>query len=86
MYVHLLLCCVHPDNSTSWVETLNNACMVVDALGPAVRNELLAMVTERDVNHYKQIFSSPEASKLENTHRRSAKEMEWRPIHWVVGL
>ena len=57
------------------METLNNACMVVDALGPAVRNELLVMVTERDVNHYKQIFSSPEASKLENTHRRSAEEM-----------
>jgi hypothetical protein len=76
---------------------LADACLVVDALEPHVREELVATLCGRELTAYSQIFSgsSGEASHLDKVERRYAyikrkvaeREAAWGvfPTAWRVG-
>ncbi|KAL4581852.1 hypothetical protein LXL04_006386 [Taraxacum kok-saghyz] len=61
-----------------------DACLVVDALEPSVREELVKNFCDRELISYQQIFEGAELAKLDKTERRYAwvkrrlSEMEGR--------
>lgn len=58
-----------PDNT----ERLSSACLVVNALGPKVRDQLMDWLCEREMAVYQTIFSmSGDAAKLDRFERRFA--------------
>ena len=68
---------------------LADACLVVDALEPHVREELVATLCSRELSAYSQIFSasSGEASHLDKVERRYAyikRKMAEREAAWAV--
>eukprot|EP00878_Enallax_costatus_P033636 GHUV01037174.1.p1 GENE.GHUV01037174.1~~GHUV01037174.1.p1 ORF type:complete len:827 (+),score=323.16 GHUV01037174.1:597-3077(+) len=73
-----------PDN----IERLGNACLVVNALGPKVRDQLMDWLCEREMTVYQTIFSmSGDAAKLDRFERRFAwfkQRLEERKEVWGV--
>ncbi|GJT01352.1 vacuolar protein sorting-associated protein 53 A [Tanacetum coccineum] len=73
---------------------LSDACLVVDALEPSVREELVKNFCNRELISYEQIFEGAELAKLDKTERRYAwvkrrlrtNEDIWRtfPASWHV--
>lgn len=68
---------------------LADACLVVDALEPHVREELVATLCSKELSAYAQIFSASagEASHLDKTERRYAyvkRKMAEREAAWAV--
>eukprot|EP00850_Spirogloea_muscicola_P023182 SM000335S12906 [mRNA] locus=s335:65884:70763:+ [translate_table: standard] len=61
-----------PVDSAQQMQQLAEACLVVDALGPAVRDELVQTVCAKELTAYQQIFEGTEVAKLEKTERRYA--------------
>ncbi|ERM99232.1 vacuolar protein sorting-associated protein 53 A isoform X1 [Amborella trichopoda] len=51
---------------------LSDACLVVDALEPSVREELVKNVCSRELTAYQQIFEGTELAKLDKAERRYA--------------
>ncbi|KAE9446283.1 hypothetical protein C3L33_21818, partial [Rhododendron williamsianum] len=51
---------------------LADACLVVDALEPSVREELVKNFCSRELTSYRQIFEGAELAKLDKTERRYA--------------
>ncbi|KAI3701052.1 hypothetical protein L2E82_45695 [Cichorium intybus] len=76
------------------LQQLSNACLVVDALEPSVREELVKNFCNRELISYKQIFEGAELAKLDKTERRYAwikrrlrtNEEIWKtfPASWHV--
>lgn len=54
------------------LQQLSDACLVVDALEPSVREELVKMFCNRELTSYQQIFEGAELAKLDKTERRYA--------------
>ncbi|EXC35019.1 hypothetical protein L484_017720 [Morus notabilis] len=57
---------------TNLLQQLSNACLVVDALEPSVREELVNNFCSREFTSYEQIFEGAELAKLDKTERRYA--------------
>nr|XP_018682408.1 PREDICTED: vacuolar protein sorting-associated protein 53 A-like isoform X2 [Musa acuminata subsp. malaccensis] len=51
---------------------LTDACLVVDALEPSVREELVRNLCNKELTSYRQIFEGAELAKLDKTERRYA--------------
>ncbi|CAM8925202.1 unnamed protein product [Rhodiola kirilowii] len=76
------------------LQQLSDACLVVDALEPSVREELVKSFCGRELTSYQQIFEGAELAKLDKTERRYAwikrrlrtNEEIWKifPSHWHV--
>ena len=54
------------------LQQLSDACLVVDALEPSVREELVKNFCSKELISYKQIFDGAELAKLDKTERRYA--------------
>lgn len=54
------------------LQQLSDACLVVDALEPSVREELVKIFCNRELTSYQQIFEGAELAKLDKTERRYA--------------
>lgn len=54
------------------LQQLSDACLVVDALEPSVREELVNNFCSRELTSYEQIFEGAELAKLDKTDRRYA--------------
>ncbi|KAK9690013.1 hypothetical protein RND81_09G098900 [Saponaria officinalis] len=54
------------------LQHLSDACLVVDALEPSVREELVKNFCNRELTSYRQIFEGAELAKLDKTERRYA--------------
>ncbi|GMQ02030.1 hypothetical protein CsSME_00048453 [Camellia sinensis var. sinensis] len=52
------------------LQQLADACLVVDALEPSVREELVQIFCSRELTSYQQIFEGAELAKLDKTERR----------------
>ncbi|KAF5749955.1 hypothetical protein HS088_TW03G00282 [Tripterygium wilfordii] len=52
------------------LQQLSDACLVVDALEPSVREELVNNFCNRELTSYEQIFEGAELAKLDKTERR----------------
>ncbi|TXG52976.1 hypothetical protein EZV62_022145 [Acer yangbiense] len=57
---------------TNLLQQLSEACLVVDALEPSVREELVNNFCSRELTSYEQIFEGAELAKLDKTERRYA--------------
>ncbi|KAL4562787.1 hypothetical protein LXL04_026818 [Taraxacum kok-saghyz] len=57
---------------SSLLQHLTDACLVVDALEPSVREELVKNFCDRELISYQQIFEGAELAKLDKTERRYA--------------
>ncbi|XP_020111556.1 vacuolar protein sorting-associated protein 53 A isoform X2 [Ananas comosus] len=57
---------------TNLLQQLSDACLVVDALEPSVREELVKNFCSKELTSYKQIFEGAELAKLDKTERRYA--------------
>ncbi|KAJ8435912.1 hypothetical protein Cgig2_013259 [Carnegiea gigantea] len=57
---------------TNLLQQLSDACLVVDALEPSVREELVKNFCNRELTSYRQIFEGAELAKLDKTERRYA--------------
>lgn len=57
---------------TNLLQHLSDACFVVDALEPSVREELVKNFCHRELTSYQQIFEGAELAKLDKTERRYA--------------
>ncbi|KAK9088536.1 hypothetical protein Scep_027618 [Stephania cephalantha] len=57
---------------TNLLQQLSDACLVVDALEPSVREELVKNFCQRELTSYQQIFEGAELAKLDKTERRYA--------------
>ncbi|CAH1435176.1 unnamed protein product [Lactuca virosa] len=78
----------------SLLQHLTDACLVVDALEPSVREELVKNFCDRELISYQQIFEGAELAKLDKTERRYAwvkrrlrtNEEIWKifPTSWHV--
>lgn len=76
------------------LQHLSEACLVVDALEPSVREELVKNFCNRELTSYQQIFEGAELAKLDKTERRYAwikrrlrtNEEIWKifPASWHV--
>ncbi|KAK8998088.1 hypothetical protein V6N11_012620 [Hibiscus sabdariffa] len=79
---------------TNLLQYLSDACLVVDALEPSVREELVNNFCSRELTSYEQIFEGAELAKLDKTERRYAwikrrmrtNEEIWKifPTSWLV--
>ncbi|KAI3495023.1 hypothetical protein L1887_37131 [Cichorium endivia] len=79
---------------SSLLQHLTDACLVVDALEPSVREELVKNFCDRELISYQQIFEGAELAKLDKTERRYAwvkrrlrtNEEIWKifPTSWHV--
>ncbi|XP_048327618.1 vacuolar protein sorting-associated protein 53 A [Ziziphus jujuba] len=79
---------------TNLLQQLSDACLVVDALEPSVREELVNNFCSRELTSYEQIFEGAELAKLDKTERRYAwikrrirtNEEIWKifPASWHV--
>ncbi|PPR84333.1 hypothetical protein GOBAR_AA36377 [Gossypium barbadense] len=79
---------------TNLLQHLSDACLVVDALEPSVREELVNNFCSRELTSYEQIFEGAELAKLDKTERRYAwikrrmrtNEEIWKifPTSWLV--
>ncbi|GAB2220697.1 hypothetical protein Droror1_Dr00008364 [Drosera rotundifolia] len=79
---------------TNLLQHLTDACLVVDALEPSVREELVKNFCNRELTSYRQIFEGAELAKLDKTERRYAwikrrlrtNEEIWKifPTSWHV--
>ncbi|GAV83547.1 Vps53_N domain-containing protein [Cephalotus follicularis] len=79
---------------TNLLQQLSDACLVVDALEPSVREELVNSFCSRELTSYEQIFEGAELAKLDKTERRYAwikrrirtNEEIWKifPTSWQV--
>ncbi|KAG9454449.1 hypothetical protein H6P81_007353 [Aristolochia fimbriata] len=77
------------------LQQLSDACLVVDALEPSVREELVKNFCSKELTSYRQIFEGAELAKLDKTERRYAwikrrlrtNEEIWKifPQHWHVA-
>ncbi|CAN6465515.1 unnamed protein product [Victoria cruziana] len=56
----------------SVIQQLADACLVVDALKPSVREELVKTVCHKELAAYEQIFEGTELAKLDKVERRYA--------------
>ncbi|XP_031479649.1 vacuolar protein sorting-associated protein 53 A [Nymphaea colorata] len=56
----------------SLIQQLADACLVVDALEPSVREELVKTVCHKELAAYEQIFEGTELAKLDKVERRYA--------------
>ncbi|KAL8235754.1 hypothetical protein R6Q59_016835 [Mikania micrantha] len=54
------------------LQHLSDACLVVDALEPSVREELVKNFCDKELISYQQIFEGAELAKLDKTERRYA--------------
>ncbi|KAF3662473.1 hypothetical protein FXO37_12434 [Capsicum annuum] len=54
------------------LQQLSDASLVVDALEPSVREELVKIFCNRELTSYQQIFEGAELAKLDKTERRYA--------------
>ncbi|KAG9144226.1 hypothetical protein Leryth_022084 [Lithospermum erythrorhizon] len=54
------------------LQQLSDACLVVDALEPSVREELVKNFCNRELTSYQQIFEGAELARLDKTERRYA--------------
>ncbi|CAK9171345.1 unnamed protein product [Ilex paraguariensis] len=54
------------------LQLLSDACLVVDALEPSVREDLVKNFCSRELTSYRQIFEGAELAKLDKTERRYA--------------
>ncbi|KAK6917988.1 Vps53, N-terminal [Dillenia turbinata] len=80
---------------TNLLQQLSDACLVVDALEPSVREELVKNFCSRELTSYRQIFEGAELAKLDKTERRYAwikrrlrtNEEIWKifPSSWNVA-
>ncbi|XP_061354214.1 vacuolar protein sorting-associated protein 53 A isoform X2 [Gastrolobium bilobum] len=80
---------------TNLLQQLSDACLVVDALEPSVREELVNNFCNRELTSYEQIFEGSELAKLDKTERRYAwikrrmrsNEEIWKifPSSWHVS-
>ncbi|XP_014518487.1 vacuolar protein sorting-associated protein 53 A [Vigna radiata var. radiata] len=80
---------------TNLLQQLSDACLVVDALEPSVREELVNNFCNRELTSYEQIFEGAELAKLDKTERRYAwikrrmrsNEEIWKifPLSWHVS-
>ncbi|KAL7163413.1 hypothetical protein ACSBR2_039505 [Camellia fascicularis] len=52
------------------LQQLADACLVVDALEPSVREEVVQNFCSRELTSYQQIFEGAELAKLDKTERR----------------
>ncbi|KAI3756850.1 hypothetical protein L1987_56673 [Smallanthus sonchifolius] len=87
---------VEPDHAeeSNLLQQLSDACLVVDALEPSVREELVKNFCNRELISYQQIFEGAELAKLDKTERRYAwvkrrlrtNEEIWKtfPASWHV--
>ncbi|CAI9773930.1 unnamed protein product [Fraxinus pennsylvanica] len=76
------------------LQQLSDACLVVDALEPSVREDLVKNFSNRELTSYQQIFEGAELAKLDKTERRYAwikrrlrtNEEIWKifPTSWHV--
>jgi len=76
------------------LQQLSDACLVVDALEPSVREELVKNFCSKELTSYRQIFEGAELAKLDKTERRYAwikrrlrsNEDTWKifPLSWHV--
>lgn len=57
---------------TNLLQQLSDACLVVDALEPSVREELVKNFCSKELTSYRQIFEGAELAKLDKTERRYA--------------
>ncbi|OVA04164.1 Vps53-like [Macleaya cordata] len=57
---------------TNLLQQLSDACLVVDALEPSVREELVKIFCSRELTSYRQIFEGAELAKLDKAERRYA--------------
>ncbi|CAK9325337.1 unnamed protein product [Citrullus colocynthis] len=57
---------------TNLLQQLSDACYVIDALEPSVREELVNNFCSRELTSYEQIFEGAELAKLDKTERRYA--------------
>ncbi|GMH25811.1 hypothetical protein Nepgr_027654 [Nepenthes gracilis] len=57
---------------TNLLRQLSDGCLVVDALEPSVREELVKNFCNRELTSYRQIFEGAELAKLDKTERRYA--------------
>ncbi|XP_042448673.1 vacuolar protein sorting-associated protein 53 A-like [Zingiber officinale] len=57
---------------TNLLQQLTDACLVVDALEPSVREELVRNFCSKELTSYRQIFEGAELAKLDKTERRYA--------------
>ncbi|CAH8255185.1 unnamed protein product [Arabidopsis lyrata] len=79
---------------TNLLQKLSDSCLVVDALEPSVREELVNNFCSRELTSYEQIFEGAELAKLDKTERRYAwikrrirtNEEIWKifPASWHV--
>ncbi|KAL1314132.1 hypothetical protein AAHE18_16G167700 [Arachis hypogaea] len=79
---------------TNLFQQLSDACLVVDALEPSIREELVNNFCNRELTSYEQIFEGAELAKLDKTERRYAwikrrmrsNEEIWKifPFSWHV--
>ncbi|XP_057980569.1 vacuolar protein sorting-associated protein 53 A isoform X2 [Malania oleifera] len=58
--------------ASNLLQQLSEACLVVDALEPSVREELVKNFCSRELTSYQQIFEGAELAKLDKTERRYA--------------
>ncbi|XP_043700892.1 vacuolar protein sorting-associated protein 53 A [Telopea speciosissima] len=80
---------------TNLLQQLSDACLVVDALEPSVREELVKIFCNRELTSYRQIFEGAELAKLDKSERRYAwikrrlrtNEEIWKifPSSWQVA-
>ncbi|KAK4480319.1 hypothetical protein RD792_013388 [Penstemon davidsonii] len=80
---------------TTLLQQLSDACLVVDALEPSVREELVKNFCSRELTSYQQIFEGAELARLDKTERRYAwikrrlrtNEEIWKifPSSWHVS-
>ncbi|KAL7148640.1 hypothetical protein ABFS83_06G192600 [Erythranthe nasuta] len=80
---------------TNLLQQLSDACLVVDALEPSVREDLVKNFCSRELTSYQQIFEGAELAKLDKTERRYAwikrrlrsNEEIWKifPSQWHVS-
>lgn len=80
---------------TNLLQQLSDACLVVDALEPSVKEELVNNFCNRELTSYEQIFEGAELAKLDKTERRYAwikrrmrsNEEIWKifPSSWHVA-
>ncbi|KAJ8484465.1 hypothetical protein OPV22_016950 [Ensete ventricosum] len=57
---------------TNLLQQLTDACLVVDALEPSVREELVRNFCNKELTSYRQIFEGAELAKLDKTESRYA--------------
>lgn len=57
---------------TNLLQHLSDACLVVDALEPSVREELVKNFCSKELTSYRQIFEGAELAKLDKAERRYA--------------